>query len=509
MLLHINESEGLKMKKILTTVLSLSILLSHTAILAEENTLNPIQNFMGRSNSVSVGTNLKNGWERVEVSWEDIESKEGTYNEDKLKEIKKEISDIRNLGKECVIMLTNPPAWASNTEEYTYEDDGVSVKLGIIRGIKYGMPYRNVTKIDNGVETVETNFFTTEQVPMNTRGISAWKSFAEKVSEYFKDDIKYVQIYKNPFGEDGNYFGSLIDFFNEIHEPAAEAFHNNGYKVLTGGVENNLSVDDFVTVIEGADAWNSIDVYSLNYAPMASVDYLYNLLKEKGIESPSIWITESGYANGVTYTSNFYSRFFCWALERMNVENQFKVFWSEELQGTEVPLCNTDGTLTDYGRTYSALITLLDGNEVKLYSDSTNKYSLKPVIYENRSSMEGFIVDNKRIVLASHMMVQNTAGMFTGPDGDSLHLGFSNSFLDITVPGIDLTKPYTTKRGTVYGATYEIPHLVGENGEILLSVAVPDNLAAPAQNVGETAEALEANRRDQARTFYTVIEYTE
>lgn len=496
------------MKKLISAAVTAIMLFSSFSVSADETEkkqeMSEIQNFMGISNRVYENDEIENGWERVDISWSELEPRFGEYDKTALDEVKAKISLISQKGKKTMVLLCGTPVWAVETMPYSFTKNNEEYSVGRLRGIKYEKPIRDIGKADGDEILWEEKVISPDLLRLNNSGMEEWKKFVKYVGENLAGMTDYVQIYDKPFGNAENFYGSEKDYLTEIHKPAAEILQNMGYKVVCGGIPNNYDVDNFLKAVKENDTMSAIDVFNVYNATTSGLNYFYQQLKALGVV-PYIWQTETGYLNATTYTANNYLRTFYWSILNREEPDQFKVFWSEKQDDdSETPLSEADGTLTQYGRSYNGIIDLLSGEKVETFNNYTNKYGMKFEIYETKSSSEAFLVDGKRVVIANHMVVQNTAGMYSGPDGDSMHTGFSNSFLDMNVYGAK--GDYTTKRYTIFGSGWDIPNLIGDDGSIVLLVPVADTLAAPATNVNETAEAIAANRRDRALTFFTVID---
>ena len=497
------------MKRLISAAVAVIMTFSGFSVLASDNKqseeLTEIRNFMGVSNRVYESDKILNGWERIDISWSDLEPRFGVFDEEELEKAENEIKSVSETGRKVLVLITGTPVWAVETMPYSFIKDGNEYNVGRLRGIKYEKVVRSVGEKNGDEMQQEELIISPENIRLNKNGAEEWKKFVKYIGEKLKGMTDYIQIYDEPFGKAENFYGSESDYLEEIHKPAAKILQDMGYKVVCGGIPNNYDTDVFLKSLKDNDAFSSIDVFNVYNATTGGLNYLYNQIKAMGIV-PYIWQTETGYLNATTYTANNYLRTFYWSLLNKEAPDQFKVFWSEKQDNdTETTLCEGDyGELTQYGKSYNGIINLLSGKNVEIFKDYTNKYGMEFEIFETKSSSEAFLVDNKRVVIANHMVVQNTAGMYSGPDGDSMHTGFSNSFLDMNVYGAK--GDYTTKRYTIFGSGWEIPNLKGEDGSIVLLVPVSDTLAAPATSLEETAEAIAANRRDRALTFFTVID---
>lgn len=465
--------------------------------------MSQIRNFLGISGRLNTNEEVKNGWERIEIPWESIEPRTGVFDEAKIAEIKKEVKSRQDKGKKILIMISKPPVWAVERNAYSFADGEDNYVMGRLRGIRYAQLIRSLeTEVDGDMASEEL-VLSPERLRLNQKGKEEWKKAVEKIGTEFSGMSEYVQIYDMPFGGVENYYGSKGEFLTDIHKPAADILQGMGYKVVSGGLPNTYSIDEFVALLEENDMLKSIDVFNIYNAAMGSINYLYDVLSAKGI-NPYIWQTETGYENGAVYMGSSYIKEFYWTLLKNAEPDQFKVFFCEN-QSDDTQLYLSDGDdLTQFGRAFNAVSELLEGKKVEKYENYTDMYGMEYVIFERDNSSEAFLVDGTKLVIVNHMAIQNTAGMYAGPNGDSMHTGFSNSYLDMTISGAK--GPVISKRYTIFNSGWEIPHEVRENNDIFVSVAVADNLAAPAANINETAEAISANRRDSALHFYTVLE---
>lgn len=476
---------------------------------AEEANMSVIKNFMGRSNAANDDNTSSIGWERVTVNWDKIEPRVGTVDQKALDTIKTKVLQNKRQGKNVLLMLDAPPIWAVNGESYRFEKDGIQYDMGEWEGVKYGEMLRNLTTYDDkGEGTMKELTFSSHVMPIASKELDSWKDFVELVVQTFSQDsynVKYYQIYNQPFGKVEDFYGTTEQFVNEIHKPAADIIHKYGCKVVSGGLSKSVPIDRFVSILDDTKAWDSIDVFNLYYNTLGSINYLYEEAKKHGKNEPSIWETETGFDNPGTYIPNFYPRVFHWALSHWSSDNpdQFKLFWSETASNDTKLLLSDKNKLTKYGKEISALEQLLSGKTIEIFKN----YSLIPDVkfspYENDSSTEAFLIDGKKVVIAANMIKENTAAIFAAKNEDTLHLDFTGSLIDMNISGVP--NDASVQRVTVLGTGWDIHKKWDESGRLYSYVAIPDKLNAPAVLQNELAENVTGDN-NVVLSFYVRIE---
>jgi hypothetical protein len=117
---------------------------------------------------------------------------------------------------------------------------------------------------------------------------------------------------------------------------------------------------------------------------------------------------------------------------------------------------------------------LLDGLNVRLYSDFTTTYSLVPMGNENLSAAEGFVVDGSKIVLAMHMVKQNDADLFSdwNGDGDSIHMSHDNPSVTVNLQG--LSNVASVRRLSATGTERTLEYAQLPDGGLQVKVPISD-----------------------------------
>lgn len=414
----------------------------------------PFRNFIGACSGSNVKEVAGMRWDRVDFSWADIEPEaDGGFNEEALKSFKERVMENKANGINTLPILCYNTKWSANANEYSYTFQGKIYEYGVATSISDTKFKRNLTIRDaatNNIISQELNKqFNKWNAMMDPAMVERWEAFVQKVVDEFSQspyNIEYFQVWNEAYPTSGFWFGGMEDYINLIHKPAAKIIKDAGAKVVYGGWICGASSEEYTNLLTDTNSWNTIDVFDLHYHPISSMEYVYNEAKKHGIQNPSVWQTEMGFTADSTYAAVFYNKVFDWALSKWDPSNpdQFKLFWYAYGSPND-PLaygynyCLRNGSLlNNNGKELTTISSLLMGNEIKNFENFNTYPILKSELSENASSVEAFLLDNKKAVFAFHIAKQRGTNLFTdfNGSGNSTDVYFQNLKIKVNISGV-------------------------------------------------------------------------
>lgn len=468
----------------------------------------PFRNFNGINQGPDQDLIGNMAWNRFDFLWGDIEPVKGQINENALNELKSRVLEAKKNGITIVPVLAYTADWAANRTGYSYEFHGLTYEVGPVLSEQNYKFTREVTTKDaaGNVLSKKTQDFAIGNTP--PQHAEDWENYVKLVVSIFgvaPYNLQYFQVWNEAYPGSGFWWGGMDQYMDLIHLPAAKVIQQAGKKVVYGGWICGAPVNEFIDLLDRKRAWKSVDVFDLHYMPLEAMDRMYDAAKKRGIDRPYIWQTELGFSINDKFVADTYPRAFYWALthQAKNQPDQFKLFYfanwapnDPNAYGYNRSL-HSGGELSVKGKTLTTLFGLLNGDQVKPYSSFDTSPELKPEINENLSSAEGFLVDDKRVVVAVHMKNQGDADIFVdwNGKGDTMHLGWESSAITASFKGIG--KDWTVKRVDLFGNETQLNWEGGKNGKgMQVSVPVPDT----------NADAKAVNAAGNETIFYIVAE---
>lgn len=432
------------------------------------------------------------GWNRHDVSWQHHEPKPGEVNTAYLDKIEARFAKDRALGRTVLPMLGYAAEWAMVSEfdvdispfqrrRYTRDADG-----------KYRVDTFSRERDDAAWgSAVRAEISVRARAPLAPGHVAAWERYVETVVRRLMAppcNLEYFQIWNEAHPTSSFFHGSPDAYMETIHLPAARVIRRLGGKVVYGGWPCAGPVRDFVDLLDRHQAWDTLDVLSVHYYPLPAMAYLDRAMKARGVSPKGIWQTEFGFVPDPNFVANNYPRVLRWSLDRgWRTPHDYKLFFfaqgsPDDPKAYGFGRCLMRGPrLTGHGQALSTFASLLGGGSVAAYDAVETSPPLAPELDERLSAMEAFQV-GQRIVLALHLIANNTASIFydRNGDGDTLHLNHDEPVLRITLPALSMDRVESIARVGQFGPRLDITARARPEGEgLTFTVPVREARTAP------------------------------
>lgn len=426
--------------------------------------MSPIRNFSGVCQGDGKLSELRDivGWERDDVYWDKLEPRPGEWNQAELEKWGQKILRYRAQGVRFLPILDYSARWAVDTEPRTLHFPGgrrVDVAPDSTAEFPGAMIETTFIRDETTGQWKETSKKTVKSHALSQLGekhVPAWEAYVRRVVTFLSAppyNLRYFQIWNEAHAESGFWRqGDNLDvYMQRVHLPAAKIIHQLGGKVVYGGWPCCGSVGEYVELLDRNKAWESIDVHDLHYFPVSSFEYIHRAAEKRGFggkNAPSIWQTEIGFTTDPTALANEWPRYLDWALRKgwdpATDPDKYKLFWfaafspnDPKAYGYKHSLLLGD-KLHTHGLSLKTLVNLLSPGSFARYTDPVETTPvLRSEIDERKSSLEAFTTDNgKKIILALHLVQNNTAKIFTDWNGDlgTIHLDHGNPAITVTLP---------------------------------------------------------------------------
>jgi hypothetical protein len=442
----------------------------------------PFRAFAGENQGALSGLVANIQWDRMDVDWNSIEPSKGNIDQAALNEYKRQFTEAKSHGITVLPVLGYTAGWAANRTGYSYSFHNQTFEYGPVTAENGDKLTRQlITKDAKGkvlsTETVQTSAGRTP--PANS---ADWTSYVGTVLAALKPlGITYYQVWNEAYPTSGFWTGGMDQYMNLIHLPAVKVIHAAGAKVVYGGWICGAPLSEYVALLDKYNAWKGIDVFDMHYMPIAAMDTLYQTAKKRGVANPAVWQTELGFTTQDKFIADVYPRVFHWALSKGGGTNldQFKLIYFAAWSPNDPAAFGYNRTLlsgsdlSPKGKTLTTLANLLRGSKATTYDAFSTSPGLKPDLNENLSAANGFLLDDKRIVLALDLKRQNDANIFQdATTGDTLHLDFGSPMMTVTLNNISSVKKL--ERVDLYGNRIPLTWKSLGGGRVQVQVPIID-----------------------------------
>jgi hypothetical protein len=405
----------------------------------------------------------------------------------------------RKHGVEMLPILDYTAPWAARRRAWAFTVDDTHYEVGAAEGTE---PRDAVAVNPKTGDSKPMKFSAGFMPPEN---VDDWENFVERAVGFLSQppyNIEYFQPWNEADDRfTGFWYGGMDEYMTTIHLPAARIIRKHGCKVVYGGYPCSGSMSHLVEVCDRHNAWDTIDVIDIHYFPLSSWEYLYQRVLKPG-KAWGLWQTEVGFTASTAWVPNTYPRFLHWALRHDWEPDRYKIFQfaygsPDDPKAYGYKCCFLQGdTAGHHGKALMTIGDLLDSPRIIPFTDWRTKPVLRTELSENLSSVEGFEADG-RIVLAVHLMKENSAAIFTDWNltMDNMHLDWPSTTMGVWLPLRSPADVKAARRVGIYGSS--LPLRIEADGEgCRLTVPVAD---------GDPVERKD-NHAAPATTFYVVIE---
>ena len=436
---------------------------------------------------------------RHDLSWGALQpTGRDEWNQKYLDDWGKMVLESREHGVEVLPILDYMTDWAARRSPWSFTIGDIRYDVAAAEGNES----RKAVAVN--LKTGEKHETSVNPGRIPPEDVSDWENYVDRVVAFLSKppyNVRYFQPWNEAHDEfTGFWDAGLDEYMKTIHMPAARVIRKHGAKVVFGGYPCCGSMKRFVEICDKYNAWDTLDVMDIHYFPLSSWQYLYDRALKPG-KVWGLWQTEVGFTGDTGWVPNNFPRFFHWALRHGWETDRYKLFhfayWTPndpKAYGYKSGFMLGDEP-GHHGNALMALGKLLDSPTTTPFADWRSDPVLHTELNEQVSSIEAFDT-GKTIVLAVHLLKDNTAAIFTDWNGDkdNLHIDWPTTKMRLFLPNTAPTTLASAERVGIYGS--RLPLVIEPDGAgISLSVPVTD------------ADGIERrdNRATTATTFYVVV----
>ncbi len=426
-------------------------------------------------------------YNRHDISWSSIEPSNGTWDFTSLTNARSEITTLQAKGVRLLPVLNYTAQWAADlsSRQWTLGND----KWTVAPGSGGTMIYNHYNLSTGALISTKTLTDFTKFPPAN---VANWTGYVQQVMNYLHPapyNVQYFQIWNEAQETSGFWIGSLDDYIQKIHLPAAQVIHAAGGKVVYGGWPVSGSISEFISVLDRNNAWSSLDVIDTHYFGTSDAfPTLRAAADSRGYTNLAIWQTEVGFTTDFAYIPSSYTHRVYWALSNKWTQDKYKAFYfadwapnDPKAYGYNCSL-NSGSALSGHGQCLQALSGLLGGSAPLNQFPGLTSTPAYPADLSSPTTMECFATGNT-IVSAVNL-------------GTSDYNGVASVSFNIPVPRASITK---AERVDIIGTRVNLTSSLVANGgsTTLPNVAVKDPAGSSARTWNDATTG--------QRVFYTVV----
>ncbi len=469
-----------------------ALLASATGAAAQTWSGPSFREFVGNNNAGSGDALFTNtvSWNRHEVSWGNTEPAQGVWDLGALASAGQEILTLQARNARLLPILAYTVLWAMDrsSREWTLGNDKWAVAPGDSGSMIYSH-YNVSTGALISTSTISDSGNLSKFPPAN---VSDWTAYVQKVVSYLHAspyNQQYFQIWNEAQEISYFWYGSMDDYMQRVHLPAAQVIHAAGAKVVYGGWPDSGSITELIDVLTRNNAWGSIDVIDTHYiGTNGAFAQLRAAADAHGRSDLAIWQTEIGFTTDCAYVPASYTKRLDFCLHSNWTRDKYKAFYfanfapdASDAYGYHCCLY-TGSVLYAHGRCLQALGNLLGNTAtLNLYPGITSS----PAMTDNLtapSAMECFATGNT-IVIATNLGTADYTGLGT---------------VKYTLP-INRTSITKAERVDIVGTRLDITSSLAASGSSTTLSGV--NVLDPAGSDARTWNDATAN----TRVFYVVV----
>jgi len=434
------------------------------------------------------------GWNRKDVSWGDYEPTQGNYQTSYLNSVDADVSALQSQNVTFLPCLSYTANWAADTSARTWTNNNDKWTVTPNGNGTYTF---NKYNLQSGtwvlVQTWQDNGSDKSKWPPAL--VSNWTNFVTRIVTNLHAapyNLQYFQIWNEASNYSGFWTGSMADYINKVHLPAAAAIHAAGGKVVYGGWPSVESPQNLINLLDTYNAWSSIDVLDVHYFNPSDMATLRQAADSRGYPNIAIWMTENGFTTDQSFIANKYPRTLYWALNsNWSQPDKYKLFYFADWAPDDPAAYGyhdclwTGSTLNYHGTILQNMANLLGTGHISAYSGITTVPALNQAndINYTTSSLEAFN-SGQNIVVAVHL---------TATDYNN------NSSITLTLP-ISKSLVTAAKRVDLSGTSVTLTSSLTGTSSTSLSVSTHDATGSLAKQWNEATS--------NPRTFYVVFTWS-
>jgi len=426
-------------------------------------------------------------WNRHDISWSSMQPTNGsTWTLTDLNNAASEIQTLATKNVRLLPVLGYCTNWAADlsSRQWTLGND----KWTIAPGSGGTMVYQQFNIATGALVWTKTLTDFSKFPPAN---VANWTAYVQKVVSTLHAapyNQQYFQIWNEAQEKSGFWIGSMDDYIQKIHLPAAQVIHNAGGKVVYGGWPVSGGVDELIAILDRNNAWGSLDVIDTHYFGSDVFPTLRAAADSRGYPGLAIWQTEIGFTTDFAYVPAAYTKRLNWALKNNWTQDKYKALyfadWAPNDPAAYGYNCslNSGSALSGHGQCLQALAGLLGGSStLNTFPGVTSTPALTDSLSAT-SCMEVFAAGNT-IVIATNL-------------GTSDYNAVASMNFSIPVARANITK---AERVGLTGTRVDITASLSASGSntSLTGVTVKDPTGSSARTWNDATSG--------QRTFYTVI----
>jgi hypothetical protein len=257
-------------------------------------------------------------YNRSDFFWGSVEPTQGNWQQSVLTSLGSQILTYHAENVNYLPIFDYMNQWAADmTPRQWSSTDGTTMNTLVPSGSN--MLLSTYTLQGNGTYSL-TSTYTTTAVDIShfpPASTSTWTNYVSKTATFLAAppyNVRYFQIWNEAYYTSGFWIGSMADYFNKIHTPAAAAIHAAGGKVVYGGWPDVAPITELISDLDAYNAWGTIDVLDFHYLAPSTYATLRAAADSRGYTNIAIWQTETGYTGYIQFVLDEYSRLLYWGL---------------------------------------------------------------------------------------------------------------------------------------------------------------------------------------------------
>lgn len=376
------------------------------------------RNFMGVNQGYGSADKLRDfvAWQREDLKWNQMEPKAGQWNQAALQTWGDRVLKLKSQGVTTLPILVYNTLWSiDRTPRVVDVDDDSRVELKQLENGDFIK--EDYVKSPNGGWVLKTSDVIKPSVTWSLAEdhVQDWENYVRRVVTFLRAppyNVEYFQIWNEAHPDSGFWkMASMDDYMTRVHLTAARIIHELGGKVVYGGWPSCGAISDYIAMLDRNDAWGSIDIHDIHYFNVDAFAEITEAARARGYGAVPLWQTEIGYTPKKSSIPNLLPRFLSWGLKQgWTNSDQYKLFWfpawspdDPKAFGYVTSLVLSE-RLSGHGLALQAVQSVFSPGGIELYEGEIQSLpDLDTSIYVREDSLEAFVINNERIVVAVHL----------------------------------------------------------------------------------------------------------